>query len=144
MSEHLAHIRVTLAGPRFHLARHLVEMMVAMWVGMPLGRVIFAVVYGSGSDAAVHRHDVAWALLMAIAMAAPMVAVMLYRGHSARSACEMAAAMMAPALPLVALKVGHVISWRISGVYMAVSMVAMIALIVYRHSEYRKAAAAHA
>jgi hypothetical protein len=55
----------------------------------------------TGSEA-LRQHDVAWALLMAVAMTAPMVTVMLHRGHSARSAAEMAAAMIAPALPLVA------------------------------------------
>ena len=144
MTERLAHIRLTHTGTRFHLARHLVEMMVAMWIGMPLGRVIFSAVYGSASNGAVRQHDIAWTLLMAVAMTVPMVAVMLYRGHSPRSAGEMAAAMMAPVLPLVALKVGHVITGPVAGPYMCVSMVAMIALIVYRRREYERAAAAHA
>jgi hypothetical protein len=143
MSERLAHIRFTHTGPRLHFARHLVEMMVAMWIGMPLGRVIFAAVYGSGSSAAVRHHDIAWTLIMAFAMTAPMVGVMLYRRHSRRSAAEMAAAMIAPALPFVGLKIGHVITGSVAGPYMCVSMVAMVALIVYRRSEYRKAAEAH-
>ena len=141
MTAPLAHIHIPHAGPRFHIARHLVEMILAMWIGMPLGRVLFAGVYGSASNEAVRQHDVAWALLMAVAMTAPMVAVMLYRGHSRRSAGEMAAAMIAPAVPLVALKVGHLISGPVAGVYMRVSMVAMIALIVYRRREYQAAAA---
>ena len=144
MTERLAEIRITHAGRRFHFVRHLVEMMVAMWIGMPLGRVIFAAVYGSASNEAVRQHDVAWTLLMAIAMTVPMVAVMLYRGHSRRSAGEMAVAMIAPALPLVALKIGHVISEPVAGLYMSASMVAMIALIVYRRREYQRAAADHA
>jgi uncharacterized membrane protein len=56
----------------------------------------------------------------------------------------MAVAMIAPALPLVALKIGHVISGPVAGPYMSASMVAMIALIVYRRREYQRAAAAHA
>jgi hypothetical protein len=144
MTERLAHIRFTHTGPRLHFARHLVEMMVAMWIGMPLGRVIFAAVYGSGSNAAVRQHDIAWTLIMAFAMTVPMVAVMLYRGHSRRSAGEMAAAMIAPALPLVALKVDDMISGPVAGPYMGASMVAMIALVIYRRREYQRAAAAHA
>ena len=144
MTERPSHIRLIHAGARFHLARHLVEMMVAMWIGMPLGRAIFAAIYGSASDAAVRQHDIAWTLLMAVAMTVPMVAVMLYRGHSRRSASEMAAVMIAPALPLVALKVGDVITEPVAGPYMGVSMLAMIALIIYRRHEYRMAAAAHA
>ena len=144
MTARLAHTRLTHAGPRWHFVRHLVEMMVAMWLGMPLGRVLFAVIYGSGSNEAVRQHDIAWTLLMAVAMTVPMVAVMLYRRHSRRSAAEMAAAMIAPALPFVALKAGDVISGPVAGPYMGGSMVAMIALIVYRRREYQEAAAAHA
>jgi hypothetical protein len=144
MTERLAHIRTTHTGSRLHFARHLVEMMVAMWIGMPLGRVLFAAVYGSASDGAVRQHDIAWTLIMAFAMTVPMVAVMLYRRHSRRSAGEMAAAMIAPALPFVALKAGHVITDPVAGPYMGASMVAMIALIVYRRREYETAAAAHA
>jgi hypothetical protein len=144
MTARLAHISVPHAGPRLHFVRHLVEMMVAMWVGMPLGRGLFAVVYGSASNEAVRQHDIAWTLLMAVAMTVPMVAVMLYRGHSRRSAGEMAAAMIAPALPFVALKIDHVISGPIAGPYMCASMIAMLALIIYRRGEYQRTAAAHA
>lgn len=144
MAARLAHVRITHRGPRFRFARHLVEMLVAMWIGMPLGRGVFAAVFGSASDDAVRRHDIAWTLIMAFAMTVPMVAVMLYRGHSRRSAGEMAAAMVAPALPFVALKLGDVITEPVAGPYMGASMVAMIALIVYRRHEYRLAAAAHA
>lgn len=143
MTAQLSQITVK-TGPRLHLARHLGEMIVAMWIGMPLGRVLFAVVYGSGSDEAVRQHDIAWTLLMALAMTVPMVAVMLYRRHSHRSAAEMAAAMIAPALLFVGLEIGHVVSGPVAGPYMCVSMLAMIALIVYRRCEYQTAAAAHA
>jgi formate/nitrite transporter FocA (FNT family) len=144
MTEQPGHIAITHTGTRFHFARHLAEMMVAMWIGMPLGRVLFAALYGSASSEAVRQHDVAWALLMAFSMTAPMVAVMLYRGHSRRSAGEMAAVMIAPVLPFVALELSHVITGPVAGPYMGVSMVAMIALMVYRRRDYQRAAAAHA
>jgi hypothetical protein len=144
MTARLAHIRFTHAGPRFHFVRHLVEMMVAMWIGMPLGRGLFAALYGSASNEAVRQHDVAWTLLMAVAMTVPMVALMLYRGHSRRGAVEMAAVMIAPALPFLGLKIGHLISGPVAGPYMGASMIAMVALIVYRRREYQRAAAAHA
>jgi hypothetical protein len=129
---------------RLHFVRHLGEMFVVMMIGMPLGRVFFAAFFGSGSDEAVREHDLAWALIMAFAMTLPMVAVMIYRGHSTRSAGEMVAVMLAPALALVGLKVCQVIDGPVSGLYMSASTLAMIALIVYRRSEYRTAAAAHA
>jgi hypothetical protein len=81
---------------------------------------------------------------MAVAMTVPMVAVMLYRGHSLRSAVEMAVAMIAPALPFIGLKLGHVIGGPVAGPYMGASMLAMVALIVYRRREYQRAAAVHA
>ena len=40
MTAPLTHIRFTHIGARFDFVRHLVEMMVAMWIGMPLGRGI--------------------------------------------------------------------------------------------------------
>ena len=144
MSAQVAQIKPVEASGRFHFARHIGEMMLAMWLGMPLGRGLFAVIFGSASDAAVRQHDVAWTLLMAFTMTVPMVAVMLYRGHSRRSAGEMAVAMVAPALPFVALKVAGVISGPVAGPYMFVSMVAMIALMVYRRRDYRLAAATSA
>ena len=111
---------------------------------MPLGRGLFAAIYGSASNEAVRQHDIAWTLLMAVAMTVPMVAVMLYRGHSRRGAVEMAAAMLVPALPFIGLKFGHMVSGPVAGPYMGASMVAMAALIVYRRREYQRAAAAHA
>jgi hypothetical protein len=144
MTTQVSHSQMTHGGGGFHFARHLGEMMIAMWIGMPLGRGLFAVVFGSGSSAAVRQHDVAWTLVMAFAMTVPMVAVMLYRGHSARSAGEMAAVMIAPALPLIGLKLLDVISGPVAGPYMGVSMVAMIALMVYRRREYQRVAGAHA
>jgi hypothetical protein len=56
----------------------------------------------------------------------------------------MAAAMIAPVLPFLCLKIGHVITGPVAGPYMGASMLAMIALIVYRRREYQRAAAAHA
>ena len=144
MTAQVAHMKLTQTGDRLHFARHLGEMMVAMMVGMPLGRGLFAVIFGSPSETAVRQHDVAWTLLMAFTMTVPMVAVMLWRGHSARSAGEMAVAMIVPAFPFVALKMAGVISAPVAGLYMSVSMVAMIGLLVYRHREYRRVATAHA
>ena len=52
--------------------------------------------------------------------------------------------MIVPALPIVACQLSHVVSDEIGRAYMPVSMLAMIALIVYRRNEYRLAAARHA
>ena len=145
MTAPLAHIaRPRTVWTRSHFARHLVEMFVSMQLGMMAGPFLFALAAGTSVGDLRQQHDVAFALVMAIGMTVPMVAWMLYRGHSARSAGEMAAVMMAPALPLIALKLGHVVDGSVSGPYMCVSTLAMIVLIVYRRREYRTAAAAHA
>jgi len=126
-----------------HLARHLVEMLLAMMAGMMGGAFLLATAVGTSVSEARREHAVAWVVVMALDMTAPMVAVMLYRGHTRRSAGEMAAAMIVPALPIVACQLSHLVSGEVGRAYMPVSMVAMIALVVYRRSEYLIAAASH-
>lgn len=128
------------SGSWFHFARHLVEMFLAMMAGMMFGAFLLAAAIGTSVSEARREHAVAWVVVMAFDMTVPMVAAMLYRGHSRRSAGEMAAAMLVPALPIVACQLSDVVSGDIGRAYMPVSMVAMIALIVYRRNEYRKAA----
>ena len=140
MTQLIAHTTKPHTGSRFHFARHLVE----MFLGMMVGAFLLATAIGTSVSEARREHAVAWVVVMAFDMTIPMVAVMLYRGHSLRSAGEMAAAMIVPALPIVACQLSHVVSGDVGRAYMPVSMVAMIALIVYRRSEYRTAAARHA
>lgn len=128
---------------RFHFARHLVEMLLAMMAGMMVGAFFLATAVGTSVSEARREHAVAWVVVMAFDMTVPMVAVMLYRGHSFRSAGEMAAAMIVPALPIVACQLSNVFNGDVGRAYMPVSMAAMIALIVYRRNEYRTAAASH-
>ena len=144
MTHLIAHTTQPDRGSWFHFARHLVEMFLAMMAGMMVGAFLFATAVGTTVSEARREHAVAWVIVMAIDMTVPMVAVMLYRGHSRRSAGEMAAAMIVPALPIVACQLSHVVSDEIGRAYMPVSMLAMIALIVYRRNEYRLAAARHA
>lgn len=144
MTQLLAHINKPHPGSRFHFVRHLVEMFLAMMAGMMLGAFLFATALGTSVPEARREYTVAWVLVMALDMTLPMVAVMLYRGHSRRSAGEMAAAMIVPALPIVALQLSDVVNESAGSLYMNVSTLAMIALIIYRRREYRAAAASHA
>jgi cytochrome bd-type quinol oxidase subunit 2 len=144
MTQLIAHTTKPHTVSWFHFGRHIVEMFLAMMAGMMVGAFLLATAIGTTVSEARREHAVAWVIVMAFDMAVPMVAVMLYRGHSRRSAGEMAAAMIVPALPIVALQLSHVVSGEVGRAYMPVSMVAMIALIVYRRSEYRTAAARHA
>lgn len=145
MTQLITHTAKPHARPSwFHFTRHLVEMFLAMMAGMMVGAFLLATAVGTSVAEARREYAVAWVVMMAFDMTIPMVAVMLYRGHSWRSAGEMAAAMIVPAVPIVACLVSDVVSGDVGRAYMPVSMVAMIALIVYRRSEYRTAAASHA
>ena len=137
------HIHRPHRGSRHHLVRHLVEMFLAMGAGMMLGAGLFAAAVGTSVPEARREYAVAWVLVMAFDMTVPMVAWMLHRGHSWRRAGEMAAVMIAPALPLIALTAGEVTTGSGCGAYMTASTIAMIALIVYRRGEYRATAGAH-
>jgi cytochrome bd-type quinol oxidase subunit 2 len=143
MTQPIAHTTKPDTGSWFHFARHLVEMFLAMMAGMMVGAFLLATALGTSLSEARSEHTVAWLVVMAFDMTIPMVAVMLYRGHSLRSAGEMAAAMIVPALPIVACQLSHLVSGDVGRAYMPVSMAAMIALIIYRRSEYRTAMVRH-
>ena len=140
MNIHLTELGVSAMRSRLHLVRHLVEMFAAMMAGMMLGAGLFGAAIGASVPDARREHAVAWVLVMTLDMTAPMVAVMLYRGHSRRSAAEMAAAMIVPAVPIVALQLSDAVGESVGGAYMSISTLAMIALIIYRRDEYRTAA----
>jgi cytochrome bd-type quinol oxidase subunit 2 len=144
MTQLIAHTSKPQTVSWFHFAGHLVEMFLAMMAGMMVGAFLLATAVGTSVSEARREHAVAWVIVMAFDMTVPMIALMLYRGHSRRSAGEMAAAMIIPALPIVACQLSHIVSGDVGRAYMPISMVAMIALIVYRRSEYRTAAASHA
>jgi flagellar biosynthetic protein FliP len=116
--------------------RHLVEMVLAMVIGMFVAVGIFVSVVGGPYDEARHEEPTAALLVMAIGMTAPMVAWMRVRRHSWRDSTEMGAAMMFPALPFLVLLWCHVTSVALTGPYMALSTAAMLALMFYRWDVY--------
>jgi hypothetical protein len=116
---------------------HLVEMFAAMWVGMAAGVPIFLAIAGLSSySQGLRLHPVPSLSAMAISMAVPMAAWMVFRGHGWRNSAEMAAAMIVPAIPFVILAGLHVISGTACRAYMPLSIVAMIGLMVYRRNAY--------
>jgi hypothetical protein len=124
------------AAQTFHFLRHLLEMIVAMVVGMIVGATVFLTVGGMTLDEALRRHPVAFTLVMAFSMTVPMVVWMRHRGHAWRACSEMAAAMVVPAIPLICLRLTHVISGPICGLYCALTILAMVCVMLYRRSEY--------
>lgn len=90
-------------APRWRLfGRHLVEMVLAMSVGMALlGSLWAAVVAALGIEAVAGRPEIG-ALVAATTMTIGMGVWMRYRGHAAGRIVEMGAAMYVPYLVLVA------------------------------------------
>ncbi|MBG0826685.1 hypothetical protein HS041_02710 [Planomonospora sp. ID67723] len=105
-------------------ARHYVEMIISMFVGMfALGMLLDAVGIGFSHD----RQPELSYLLMAFNMSVGMAAWMRYRGHGWASTLEMCAAMFVPVVPLFPLLWLGVID---SGGLMLVAHVAMFPLML--------------
>jgi flagellar biosynthetic protein FliP len=124
----------------FHFWRHFLEMSAAMWIGMVVGGVLFKAVlaaFGTTITEVRLQYPELAVLVMGVNMTVPMVAWMRHRGHSWRSSAEMAAAMFVPAIPVIALLRSEVIAFAaVCGLYCAVMTAAMLALMLYRRSEY--------
>jgi hypothetical protein len=85
---------------------------------------------------AMREHAVLFVILQAIGMTVAMVTWMRHRRHSWRSSSEMATAMIVPAIPLICLRLLDIISGPICGLYCLFTIVAMVALMVYRRRDY--------
>jgi hypothetical protein len=121
--------------------RHLLEMGLAMMVGMIASAAIFLSAVGMTAAEAMREHAVLFVVLQALGMSAAMVAWMRHRGHGWRSCAEMAGAMVVPAIPLIGLRMAGTISGPICGAYCALSIAAMVLVMFYRRSDYTGAAA---
>jgi hypothetical protein len=91
-----------MSAPTRHVARHYVEMVVAMFLGMgvllpPLGAALRA------AGTSLHSSEVLMISAMALTMTVPMVGWMRFRGHGWPVCAEMTAAMVIPTLSVLAL-----------------------------------------
>jgi hypothetical protein len=116
--------------------RHVIEMALAMMVGMMVSAAVFLSAVGMTAAQAMRQHAVLFVVLQATGMTMAMVAWMRHRGHTWRSSSEMAAAMVIPAAPLICLRLLDVISGPICGVYCFATVVAMLVVMLYRRSDY--------
>jgi hypothetical protein len=116
--------------------RHLVEMLLAMMVGMMVSATVFLSAVGMTAAEAMRQHAVLFVILQASGMTLAMVAWMRHRRHTWRSSSEMAAAMVIPAVPLICLRLLDVVSGPICGVYCFATIVAMVVVMLYRRGEY--------
>jgi hypothetical protein len=118
-----------------HFLRHLLEMALAMMVGMFAGAAVFVSALGITVEEAIQDHSVAFVIVMAFSMTVPMVAWMRYRDHAWDRSLEMAAAMVVPAIPLICLRLADVVG-PICSAYCLLSVLAMVGVMVYRRTEY--------
>ena len=116
--------------------RHLLEMTLAMMVGMIVSATIFLNAVGMTAAEAMREHAVLFVVLQAFGMTLAMVAWMRHQRHTWRSSSEMAAAMVIPAVPLICLRLLDVISGPICGVYCLATIVAMVVVMLYRRNDY--------
>jgi hypothetical protein len=122
--------------------RHLLEMGLAMMVGMFVSGAIFLSAVGMTAEEAMREHAVLFVVLQALGMTVAMVAWMRHRRHNWRSSSEMAMAMVVPAVPLICLRLLDIISGPICSLYCLATIVAMVALMLYRRSDYGATATA--
>ena len=130
------------SGSTRHFARHFVEMVLAMMVGMMalggLQRGILAAAGGSVTDLKRSAPEIV-ALAMALNMTVGMTLWMRHRRHSWAMGAEMAGAMFVPAVLAIGLLWGGVIeSGSVLGVEHAPMLPAMLAVMLVRRTEYSR------
>jgi hypothetical protein len=121
--------------------RHLLEMTVAMMLGMSvLGmafREVHVALFGTGFDRAWHVHTELAVFAMTFNMTLPMVVWMHHRGHSWGRCAEMATAMFVLAFVLLAMFWLGAISADVAlPLEMALMIPAMIGVMALRFEEY--------
>jgi hypothetical protein len=116
---------------------HFLQMLAAMTVGMIATGAIFLTLVGLKTwDEVTVQYPTQALLAMATGMTVPMVAWMLLRGRGWKNTGEMAAAMVLPAIPFLCLVWFGVTASAWCGPYCLSTVVAMLALMRYRRSEY--------
>jgi len=136
----------TLAGPAAfsgpkvswgRFARHYVEMVVAMVVGMLVLGPLAALLFGALGLAGVVEHPVVAALVMATTMTIGMSAWMAFRRHAWGAIAEMAAAMYVSfAVFFVPFCAGWISGDTVLAAGHVVMLVAMLLVMLRRREEY--------
>ena len=129
-----------------HFLKHLVEMTLAMMVGMMAGAVVLVLLFGTvlaseveglTTDEIGGRYPVLICLVIALSMVIPMAAWMRHRGMAWRPVAEMATAMLVPLGPIFALLgIGVIAGASACGVYCAAMIPAMVAAMLFRLDLY--------
>ncbi len=134
LDAHAAH-----AVHRGAFLRHLVEMVVAMWVGMVVGGLLWAPILGAMGMTPTEarlRYPEVYLLVMGFNMTVPMVAWMRHRGHGWRACFEMTAAMVLPGILILAAYWLGVSDGPACGLYCGLMIPAMAVAMLFRRDEY--------
>jgi hypothetical protein len=117
--------------------RHFLQMLAAMVVGMIATGAIFMAIVGLKTwEEVTSQYPTQSLLAMAAGMTVPMVAWMVHRGMGWKNSYEMAAVMVVPVIPCLLLVWFGVTKSAQCGAYCAVTVLAMLALMRYRRSQY--------
>jgi hypothetical protein len=129
-----------LHGATAQFLRHLLEMVIAMMVGMAvLGLLIRAAIAPLGYPDGLRPFPELFAVAMTVEMTLPMAAWMFYRGHRRMIVAEMSGAMIAPVLAVVALCLAHVLPSSSAPTLAHLTMYpAMLGAMLYRRTEYTR------
>ncbi|HSD48910.1 MAG TPA: hypothetical protein VLE71_03675 [Actinomycetota bacterium] len=114
-------------------------MVVAMWVGMAVGALLWGPILramGMTASEARLRYPEVFALVMLVDMTVPMVAWMRYRGHSWRACIEMCVAMAIPALLVLGAFWLEVTDGPACGLICALMIPAMAIAMLLRREGY--------
>jgi hypothetical protein len=112
-------------------------MLAAMMVGMIATGAIFLSIVGLKTwDEVTNQYPTQALMAMAVGMSIPMVVWMLTRGMGWKNSYEMAAAMVLPVIPFLCLVWLGITDTAWCGAYCVVTVVAMLALMRYRRSQY--------
>ena len=120
-----------------HLARHYVEMLITMVIGMMALHPVWHFGLEAIGASQVMNHATVMALVMATDMSLGMGAWMRYRGHSCGSIAEMSAVMYLPfAVFLPAVWAGAMSGAAMLGAGHIVMLPTMLGLMLWRRDEY--------
>jgi hypothetical protein len=124
-----------------HFARHYVEMLVAMFLGMAvLGTPALMALGVAGVTSAELQNDAPALMLfgMGVTMTVPMVGWMRYRGHGWAPSAEMAASMFIPTFGVMALLwIALVTEYgTLMGIEHAAMLPSMLIAMLLRREEY--------
>ena len=135
----MAHTHTLFTGKR-HVSpfwRHFLQMLAVMMVGMVVsGAVLLTVVGLKTWEEVTTQYGIQALIAMALGMTVPMAAWMLYRGMGWKNTYEMAAVMAIPVIPFLCLVWFDVTKSAQCGAYCAVTVIAMLGLMLYRRREY--------